>query len=234
MNITIRILASIQVVIAVFTALAGSFADGGQWWERLVLVGVHPAAAILLLVLVFRRTPTKGLAGVAVSFLSLNIVADIMLAVAISSGVTKGDWLLPLIFAVIPAIVLPDCVSRLRLRHCTNITIRILASIQVAISVLAAIVVFPDGGQWWEGLVLFGVHPAAAILLLVLVFSRTPSKGLAGVAVSFLSLNIVADIMSASAISSSVARDGWWLVLVFAAIPAIALPDCALRLRLRR
>lgn len=117
MNITIRILAFIQVTISVFTALVGGFADGGQWWERLVLVGVQPAAAILLLVLVFRRIPTKGVAGVAVSFLSLNIVADIMLAVVISFGVTKADWWVPLTFAVIPVIVLPDCVLRLRLDH---------------------------------------------------------------------------------------------------------------------
>ena len=110
----LRVLAVVQVFFAAFTALVGSFADGGQWWERLILVGLHPAAAVLLVILVMGRTPTRGLALVTASLLALNVVADVALAVAIGSGAIKGDWALPLVFAVVPLIALPYCISRSR------------------------------------------------------------------------------------------------------------------------
>ena len=114
MNKTLRILASLQILFSVFTGMVGSFANGGQWWERLVLVGVHPVAAVLLLILVIRAAPQKKLVAVTVAFLALNVVADVLLALAIGTGVTKGDWLLPLIFAVVPLIAFPYSVSQLR------------------------------------------------------------------------------------------------------------------------
>ncbi len=114
MKKTLRILASLQILISVFTGMVGSFADGGQWWERLVLVGVHPVAAVLLLILVIRAAPQKKLVAVTVAFLALNVVADVLLALAIGTGVTKGDWWLPLIFAVIPLIAFPHSLSQLR------------------------------------------------------------------------------------------------------------------------
>lgn len=109
----LRVLAVVQVFFAAFTALVGSFADGGQWWERLILVGLHPVAAVLLVILVM-GTPTRSLALVTASLLALNVVADVALAVAIGSGAIKGDWALPLVFAVVPLIALPYCISRLR------------------------------------------------------------------------------------------------------------------------
>lgn len=110
----LRVLAFVQVFFAAVTAMVGSFADGGQWWERLIVVGVHPAAALLLVVLVMRRGPAGVLALVTVVLLALNVVADAGLAVAIGSGAIKGDWALPLVFAVVPLIALPYCILRYR------------------------------------------------------------------------------------------------------------------------
>lgn len=110
----LRVLAGFQVLISAFSALVGSFADGGQWWERLILVGLHPAAAVLLLVLVMSKESPRGLALATVALLAVNIVADSLLAVAIGTGAMRGDWPLPLVFAVIPLIALPYCLIRLR------------------------------------------------------------------------------------------------------------------------
>ena len=110
----LRVLAFIQIFLAAFAALVGSFADGGQWWERLVLVGVHPAAAVLLLILVMNREPARVLALATTALLALNVVADAGLAAAIGSGAIKGDWPLPLVFAVVPLIALPYCIVRFR------------------------------------------------------------------------------------------------------------------------
>ena len=110
----LRILAFVQVFIALFVAMVGSFADGGQWWDRLVLVGVHPVAAVLLLTLLMRKEVSRMLAGLAVLFLSINVAADVALALSIATGATKGDWFLPLVFAVIPLIALPYSISTLR------------------------------------------------------------------------------------------------------------------------
>jgi hypothetical protein len=113
-HFTLRILAFVQLFIAAFVAMVGSFADGGQWWDRLVLTGVHPVAAGLLVALVMRKSTSKKLAGFAVFFLSLNVAADVLLAVFIANGISKGDWWLPLVFAIIPLIALPYSLKTLR------------------------------------------------------------------------------------------------------------------------
>lgn len=114
MTVTLRVLASAQIFIAAFSALVGSFADGGGWWDRLVLVGVHPAAAVLLLTLVVSQTRPKGLVIATVALLLLNLVADVALSVAIGTGATRGDWWLPLVFSVVPLIALPYGIRSLR------------------------------------------------------------------------------------------------------------------------
>ncbi|MDE0121122.1 MAG: hypothetical protein OXN80_04255 [bacterium] len=110
----LRTLAFVQVFFAAFAAMVGSFADGGQWWERLILVGVHPAAAVLLLILVMNRESSRILVLITTALLALNVVADVGLAAAIGSGAIKGDWGLPLVFAVVPLIALPYCIVRYR------------------------------------------------------------------------------------------------------------------------
>lgn len=114
MKNTLKVLAFVQIIIALFVAVVGSFADGGQWWERLVVTGIHPVAAVFLLILIMRQGVSKMLAGLTVLFLSINVAADVAVTLSIATGATRGDWWLPLVFAVIPVIALPHCISILR------------------------------------------------------------------------------------------------------------------------
>ncbi len=104
MRALIITLAVLQFLFAGFAGAVGSFADGGEIWERVVLMAIHPLAAIGLLVMAF--VPRIKPAGLQVirALLALNIIADSALAALIYSGATKGDWWLPLLFAVIPVI----------------------------------------------------------------------------------------------------------------------------------
>ena len=100
----IQVLALIQAVIAGFTALVGSFANGGDLWARLLLVLVHPISAIGMLLLAFLPRPARTTVLVIMGLLVVNVVSDLALGFMIAQGVVKGDFWLPLIFAVIPAI----------------------------------------------------------------------------------------------------------------------------------
>ena len=97
-----RVLAVVQLVVVAFVALVGSFADGGQWWDRVVLVAVHPVGAVFLVVLVMSRQPTQRLVRAAMAVLAVNVAADVVISLAISTGASRGDWWLPLVFSAIP------------------------------------------------------------------------------------------------------------------------------------
>ena len=103
-RIVMLILAVLQMALAAFTAMVGSFADGGSLGERMVLVFLHPLAAIGLLVLVTQ--PQLSIRGIRVvtALLVANVAADVVLALLIAGGTVKGDWELPLVFAAIPAL----------------------------------------------------------------------------------------------------------------------------------
>ena len=63
-RISVTVFAVIHAVFAGFTALVGAFANGGDVWQRLLVVLLHPlgAAGLLLLVLRPRLATTKVLA----------------------------------------------------------------------------------------------------------------------------------------------------------------------------
>ena len=103
-RIVVLALAVIQVVITGFTAAVGAFADGGDVWQRLVLVVLHPACAVALLLLALPRSPVKVMALAVAGLLLANVAADVALSSAIARGVIKGDSWLPLVFAVIPVV----------------------------------------------------------------------------------------------------------------------------------
>ena len=107
-------LAVLQVIVAGFFALVGSFADGGTMWERLLLVVLQPLAALGLLFLVTVSRPAIPVILVAVALLAATVVADGALAWNIARGATKGDWELPVVWALIPAVGLVYTLAMLR------------------------------------------------------------------------------------------------------------------------
>ena len=103
-RVLIIILAIVQFLFAGMTGTVGGFADGGEWWGRVIFMGIHPLAAIGLLVMAFvpRLKPTGT--RIVQLLLTANIIADLALAALIYSGASRGDWWLPLLFSVIPVI----------------------------------------------------------------------------------------------------------------------------------
>ncbi len=98
------VLAVLQVLFTAFTGMVGAFADGGDLWSRLLLIVVHPLCAVALLVLAVLPRPASAMAYAVAALLVGNIVADVTLAQLIAVGTVKGDWWLPLLFSVVPAV----------------------------------------------------------------------------------------------------------------------------------
>ena len=100
----VRVLAVMHAAFAGFTAMVGAFADGGDVWQRLLLVLLHPLGAASVLVLVLRpRLATTTILALA-ALLTANVIADLGLAQLIAAGRVRGDWGLALAFAVVPVI----------------------------------------------------------------------------------------------------------------------------------
>ena len=103
LRVAMFVLAFIHLAFTGLTALVGSFADGGTILDRVLVVVIHPVAAILLVVVLLSRQVSDRLLKTTLAVLLVAIVADILQAVLIGTGVTRGDWFLPLIFAIVPA-----------------------------------------------------------------------------------------------------------------------------------
>lgn len=108
------VLAVIQTVFVGLTALVGAFANGGDVWQRLLLVFLHPMAAVGLLLLVTRpRLAAKAILAL-VALLTANVIADLVVALMISRGSVRGDWELALAFSVVPAVGIIYALALLR------------------------------------------------------------------------------------------------------------------------
>ncbi len=103
-RVALLALGAIHALLAGFTALVGGFADGGSIGERAVLMAVHPVTAVALLYMVALRAPARGVLMIGAAIIAVNVIADVTLALLILSGNIRGDWLLPLIFSVVPLI----------------------------------------------------------------------------------------------------------------------------------
>ena len=101
---TVRVLAIVQVVFAGFTALVGAFADGGDIWSRLLVSLLHPVCAVAILLLALRPRSANLTLLTILGIIVLTIAADLTYSFLIAGGSVKGDFWLPLAFAVIPAI----------------------------------------------------------------------------------------------------------------------------------
>ncbi len=119
-RILLSILAVIHALFAGFTALVGAFANGGETWERLLVVLLHPlgAAGVLVLVLAPRLPRIANLAIAAV--LLVVVTADLVLAQRIAAGAVKGDWELALVFSVVPVIGIVYAMSLLGTARATD------------------------------------------------------------------------------------------------------------------
>ena len=115
-RIPILILAAVQLLLAAFTALVGAFADGGDVASRLLLIAVHPLAAIGMVVVLSMRRPATRLVVAVAALLLVNVAADLFVALLIAVGVMKGDWWLLPIFAAIPAVGAAYALALLRAR----------------------------------------------------------------------------------------------------------------------
>lgn len=98
------VLAIAQVVLISFTGIVGAFANGGDLWLLLLLIGVHPICAGALLVFLVLPRPTPVIAYIVAALLATNIFADLTVALLIGMGTVTGDWWMPLIFSVIPVV----------------------------------------------------------------------------------------------------------------------------------
>ncbi len=103
-RMTVLVLALLHAAFAGLTAVVGAFADGGDVWSRLLMVLVHPLAAAGLLVLLFLPRPAAATVLGVAALLVLNVAADLTFALMIARGAVKGDWWLPVMFSVVPAI----------------------------------------------------------------------------------------------------------------------------------
>ena len=103
-RMSVTVLAVMHALFAGFTALVGAFANGGDIWQRLLVVLLHPlgAAGVLVLVLAPRLATTTILALAAL--LTVNVVADLGVAQLMAAGRVRGDWELALAFSVVPVI----------------------------------------------------------------------------------------------------------------------------------
>ena len=90
------------------------FVDGGNIWQRLLLVLLHPlgAAGLILLVFVPRLTRTA-----TIHYRDTPVGKrdpDLALAQRIAGGAVRGDWELALVFAVVSVIGMAYALSLLR------------------------------------------------------------------------------------------------------------------------
>ena len=108
------VLAVVQTAFAGFTALVGAFADGGDLWSRLLVILIHPLCAAGMLLLVLLPRPATAVVLAIAGLLAVNVVADLTFAQLIAGGSVKGDWWLPLIFSVVPAIGIVYALTLLR------------------------------------------------------------------------------------------------------------------------
>ena len=78
---------------------------------------VHPLCAAGLLLLVALPRPAAPLIFGIAALLMLNVVADLSFALMIAQGAMKGDWWLPLLLMVVPAIGVVYALALTRLRR---------------------------------------------------------------------------------------------------------------------
>lgn len=97
------VLVSIQMVVALLLIFVANFADGGTWWERGFLSVLHPlAVALLLAALLAGHHGPSLLSRMATGVVGLYIAGAVGISIAILAGLSRGDWSLSLVLAIVP------------------------------------------------------------------------------------------------------------------------------------
>ena len=113
-RISVTVLAVIHAVLVGLTALVGAFANGGDVWQRLLVIFLHSLGAAGVLLLVLRtRLATKTILAL-VALLTANVIADLGVAQLMIAGSVRGNWELALAFSVVPAIGIVYALALLR------------------------------------------------------------------------------------------------------------------------
>ncbi len=99
-----QVFAVLYGLFAALLAMVGSFADGDDASLRFLVTLVHPIGAVGLLAAVFVPALGKPVVGIAAALLLATVLGDAYVAVLIANGDVKGDWELPVVFAIPPAI----------------------------------------------------------------------------------------------------------------------------------
>ena len=113
-RISVTVLAVIHAAFVGLTSLVGAFANGGDVWQRLLLIFLHPLGAAGVLLLVLRRRLAAKTILALVALLTANVIADLGVAQLIAGGSVRGDWELALAFSVVPAIGIVYALALLR------------------------------------------------------------------------------------------------------------------------
>lgn len=106
LRVLLIVLAIIHLLLVGIGVVAGLFADGSDDWSRIVVLALHPAGALAIILLAFLPNPPNLIILSAIALLTINIIADASLATLIATGALKGDWWLPMLFIVTPAIAM--------------------------------------------------------------------------------------------------------------------------------
>ena len=116
---SVTVLAVIHAAFVGLTSLVGAFADGGDVWQRLLLILLHPLGAAGVLLLVLRPPLARTSILALVALLTANVIADLGLAQLMAAGSVRGDWELALAFSVVPAIGIIYALALLLTAHGT-------------------------------------------------------------------------------------------------------------------
>ena len=74
---SVTVLAVIHAAFVGLTSLVGAFADGGDVWQRLLLILLHPLGAAGVLLLVLRPPLARTSILALVALLTANVIADL-------------------------------------------------------------------------------------------------------------------------------------------------------------
>ena len=96
------ILGVLHLLLALGGAFAGSFADGGNLWTYLLMIVIHPVAAVALLAMIVWHRPPGAAAIALYALVVLAVVGDVATSAGIALEAIRGDWWLLLIFTVVP------------------------------------------------------------------------------------------------------------------------------------